>query len=330
MMIASFRKRSFQFWAVVLTVLLTTTALVVLPVALTQAAADDPLVGFGEGTTGGAGGTTVTISTLDDLKRTLRETTPVIVNISGIISGAENLTVMSDKTIQGVDAHSGLKGLSLSLKGVNNVIIRNLILSDTLESATNGDEIHLEQATHVWIDHNDLFEDVNPGSSDYDGLIDITHGSDNITVSWNRLHDHYKSSLVGHADDNAAEDTGHLHVTYHHNWFYKVSARTPSLRFGTGHVFNNYFQDIDVTAVHSRMGAQMLVENNVFRNVAIPVITTTQSIQDGYANISGNDFGGGTPNITQVGTFTKAPYNCTLDETSSVIDKVTAHSGVIG
>lgn len=33
----------------------------------------------------------------------------------------------------------------------------------------------------------------------YDGLLDITHGSDLVTVSWNKFHDHV-SSL--HAFDN--------------------------------------------------------------------------------------------------------------------------------
>ncbi len=44
-----------------------------------------------------------------------------------------------------------------------------------------------------------------------------------------------------HSDSNGARDTGHLHVTYYDNFFQNFSSRTPSLRFGTGHVFNNYF-----------------------------------------------------------------------------------------
>ena len=33
-----------------------------------------------------------------------------------------------------------------------------------------------------------------------------------VTVSWNIFTEHYKGSLVGHSDNNAAEDTGHLRL----------------------------------------------------------------------------------------------------------------------
>lgn len=229
----------------------------------------------------------------------------------------------------GVGSTASLVGISLNLDGVSNVIIRNLSISFVLASDTTGDAIHLINGTnHVWIDHNTLFSDLNHGKDFYDGLLDITHAADFITVSWNVFHDHFKVSLVGHSDSNGAEDTGHLHVTYHHNWFYNVNSRLPSLRFGTGHVYNNYFQNVSDSAVHSRMGAQMLIENNVFLSVPLAITTTGDSSVDGFANASGNDYGGATVDITQVGTFTKAPYSYTLDSTASVIGEVSAFSGV--
>ena len=249
--------------------------------------------------------------------------------ISGPLSGNTDVKVGSNKTILGVGTKSVLKGIDLDLDGVHNVIIRNLTITYVLASSTTGDDIHIIDGTnHVWVDHNVFYDDRNHGKDYYDGQVDITRASDYITVSWNRFHDHYKSSLVGHSDSNGAQDTGHLHVTYAHNWFYNVGSRTPSLRFGTGHVYNNYFENITDDAIHSRMGAQMLIQNNVFRGVKTPVTTTGDSKKDGYANISGNDFGGATPTITQVGSFTKAPYSFTLDPTSSVISEVTAYSGV--
>ena len=122
----------------------------------------------------------------------------------------------------------------------------------------------------------------------YDGLLDIDHGSDEITVSWNRFTDHFKDSLVGHSDKNAGEDTGHLKVTYHHNWFSNVYSRIPSLRFGAGHFYDNYLQEAE-TGAHSRMGAQMLVENNVFRDTKVAVTAGRDSDVDGYAVLRGND-----------------------------------------
>ncbi len=290
---------------------------------------DDPLVGFGAGTTGGAGGPSVTVSTLSALESAVSGSSPKVVNVSGTITGAVNVMVGSNTTILGVGSTASLVGISLDLDGVSNVIIRNLSISFVQASNTTGDAIHIiNGANHIWIDHNNLFSDQNHGKDFYDGLIDITHASDYITVSWNQLHDHFKVSLVGHSDSNGAQDTGHLHVTYHHNWFYNVNSRLPSLRFGTGHVYNNYFQNVGDSAVHSRMGAQMLIENNVFRNVPVAITTTGDSSVDGFANARGNDYGGATVTITQVGTFTQAPYSYTLDPTSSVISEVTAYSGV--
>ncbi|GHE72023.1 hypothetical protein GCM10017771_95950 [Streptomyces capitiformicae] len=121
-------------------------------------------------------------------------------------------------------------------------------------------------------------------------------------MSWNTFKDHFKGSLVGHSDNNASEDTGHLKVTYHHSHFGNVYSRIPSLRFGTGHFFNNYADGAD-TACHSRRGAQTLVENNVFRNTKIAVTTNRSSDVDGYANLRGNDLGGAATEVSQVGSF---------------------------
>ncbi|WP_445283145.1 pectate lyase [Streptomyces sp. DSM 118148] len=55
------------------------------------------------------------------------------------------------------------------------------------------------------------------------------------------------------------------------------------------------------TAVHSRMGAQMLVENNVFRGTQVAVTTSRDSDVDGYANLRGNDLGGAATEISRTG-----------------------------
>ncbi|HEY5005107.1 MAG TPA: polysaccharide lyase family 1 protein [Ktedonobacteraceae bacterium] len=292
------------------------------------AAPADPLVGYGAGTTGGAGGSTVTVSTLAALTSAVSGSTARIVKISGTISGSGDVKVGSNKTILGIGSSSVLSGLGLDMKSVSNVIIRNLTIHNVTASSGTGDAIHIEKSTHLWIDHNDLYSDRNHGKDYYDGLLDITHAGDYITVSWNRLHDHYKVSLVGHSDSNGAEDTGHLHVTYAHNWFYNDGSRLPSIRFGTAHVYNNYYENVTLDAIHSRENAQVLVQNNVFRNVGTALTTTGDSKIDGYANASGNDWGGSTVTITKTGSFTNPPYSYTLDATSSVISEVTAYSGV--
>jgi pectate lyase len=49
-----------------------------------------------------------------------------------------------------------------------------------------------------------------------------------------------------------------------------IGSRTPSLRFGTGHVFNSYFLNMN-TGIDSRDGAQILAQSNAFSNVTEPI-----------------------------------------------------------
>jgi pectate lyase len=277
-------------------------------------------------TTGGAGGSTVTVSSLSALTTEAAKGGAAIIKVNGMFACSGDITVSSDKSIIGVGKGSGLTGCGLKMKGVSNVIIQNLEIAKVQASSGNGDAVHIEKSDHIWVDHNDLSSDQSHGKDYYDGLVDITHAADYITVSWNYLHDHYKAVLIGHSDSNAAEDTGKLHVTLHHNYFSNVNSRMPSLRFGTAHVYDNYFVD-GSTGSHSRMGAQMLVQNNVYRNISTPILTNKDSSQDGYVNESGNDIGTGKNSISRTGSFTKTPYSFALDPTSSVISLVTTRAG---
>jgi len=285
-------------------------------------AAESSPVGFGAGTTGGGSATAVTVSTLSAFKSAVSGSTAKVVKVSGLISLSGQVDIGSNTTVLGVGSPSGFTGGGLRLKKVSNVVIRNLNLS----KAVKTDAITVQASTKVWIDHNSLSSDRDHGKDYYDGLVDITHASDYVTVSWNTFKDHYKGSLVGHSDNNASEDTGHLRVTYHHNWFNNVNSRIPSLRFGTGHFYNNYVVGAE-TAVHSRMGAQMFVQNNVFRDTQVAVTTNRDSDEDGYANLSGNDLGGAATEISRVGTFTSPPYSYSAEPASSVVASVTGGAG---
>ncbi|MGW2727726.1 pectate lyase family protein [Streptomyces sp. NPDC001494] len=301
-------------------VALAATAVLALPQA--AGAADTAPVGFGADTTGGGGATAVTVSTPDAFKAAVAGGSAKVVKVNGLISLSGQIDIGSNTTVLGVGSSSGFTGGGLRLKKVTNVVVRNLNLS----KAVKTDAITVQASTKVWIDHNTLSSDRDHGKDYYDGLVDITHGSDYVTVSWNTFKDHYKGSLVGHSDSNASEDTGHLRVTYHHNWFDNVNSRIPSLRFGTGHFYDNYVVGAE-TAVHSRMGAQMLVENNVFRDTAVAVTTSRDSDVDGYANLRGNDLGGAATEISRTGTFTSPPYGYTAEPASGVAASVTAGAG---
>jgi pectate lyase len=277
-------------------------------------------------TTGGAGGTTTTVSTLAALTSAAGASGTAIINVNGNFTCTTEIKVTSNKSIIGVGSNSGLTGCGLGIKGISNVIVQNMKIAKVQAANGNGDSIHIEKSTHIWIDHNDLSSDTTHGTDYYDGQIDITHAADYITVSYNYIHDHIKCSLVGHSDSNAAEDTGHLHVTYDHNYFKNCDQRTPSIRFGTLHAYNNYFVN-GSTGIHSRMGAQALVQNNVWVNVATPIETTKDSSVDGFVNQSGNIFGTGTNLITQTGSLTSVPYSYNLGSASTTAAYDVANAG---
>ena len=100
--------------------------------------------------------------------------------------------------------HPALEGVGLRVYKEDNVILRNLKISKVLADA--GDAIGIQEASNVWVDHVDLSSDRDHDKDYYDGLLDITHGSNYVTVTSSYLHDHWKASLVGHSDSNGDED----------------------------------------------------------------------------------------------------------------------------
>ncbi|CAE6429318.1 unnamed protein product [Rhizoctonia solani] len=294
--------------------------------SIKRAAPVDGITGYATqngGTTGGAGGTTTTVTTLAALRAAVLGESPKIVKISGIITGdGEVVDIGSKTTVLGVGSNSGLTGGGLRVKNANNVIIRNLRLS---KSPAPTDLIGLQGATNVWVDHNTFSSDLDHDKDYYDGAFDVSHGSDFVTASWNVFTNHYKTSLVGHSNNNAAEDTGHLHVTYHHNYFLNVNSRLPSLRFGTGHIYNNYYKNVATSGVDSRLGAQVLVESNCFDSVTSPIAT---KLHGGFAVQRDNILINTTMNTDLVaGTLNTAPYTYSLDAANTVAAIVAKSAG---
>jgi pectate lyase len=279
------------------------------------------------GTRGGQGGRTTTVSNYSELVKAIKGNDAKIVKVNGIIKLSADISIGSNTSLIGANKNSGFTGAGLKIVKVNNIIVQNLKFSYCLGSTK--DCITAQQSTNIWVDHCEFFSDKNHGKDYYDGLVDFTHACDYVTVSWNYLHDHYKASLIGHSDSNASEDTGKLHVTYHHNYFKNIGSRLPSLRFGTSHIFNNVFENIETSSINVRMGAQALVEGNVFRNANKPISTNLDSKQEGYVVQRNNDFGNtsNTNSITKVGNLNSVPYTCNIDNTSSVYKNVTNNAG---
>jgi pectate lyase len=292
------------------------------------------LFGFGAGTTGGGNLTPVNVNNLDQLRTLAGQAGAAVIRITGTITGNESIRVESNKTIVGAPG-ARLVGLGFTIGRssafgqVNNVIIRNLIME---KPRAPIDKVLVQYgAHHVWIDHNEFFSDLDNGVDFYDGQIDITHGADFVTVSWNVFHDHFKNSLVGNSENTGDEDSGHLRVTYHHNLFTRVDGRNPSIRFGTGHIYNNHYLNIPDYGIASRQNAQVRIENNYFDNVETPIRADT-SLSDvaGFVNqVNTNIFVNCGPNsiTTSPGNFVP-PYNYPLDAASSVPSIVQQGAGV--
>lgn len=288
--------------------------------------------GFAAGTTGGAGGPTVQVDTAAELLSSIATPGPLTICVLGTITlPAGMYDVTSDKSIVGVGATAGISGGGFNIGlpvsdvtsppagAVHNVIIQNLSFRDA-----SDDSINVQMFSHhVWIDHNDL-------ARGYDGLIDVKRGSSLVTVSWNHTHDHTKNMLLGHDDSNAAQDTGRLKVTYHHNWFDRTPQRNPRVRFGEPvHVYNNYYVYNTDTGVACQNNAGCVVEGNYFEDVEEPV-TNTYAGPAGRCVARDNVFVGesGAPDCSGTVQEPSSYYSYTLDDPATVKTLVTAGAGV--
>ncbi|KLU88292.1 pectate lyase [Magnaporthiopsis poae ATCC 64411] len=276
------------------------------------------------GTTGGAAGPTVTVRTLAELQS----------NVSGAPkstmlphSEAPSTTVNAppDKTIYG-ERGSSLTGVGLYVRRVSNVIIRNMKISGV--KASNGDAVGIDASTNVWVDHCDLRGDLSGGKDDLDGLVDVSHGGDFITISYTYFHDSWKASLVGHSDSNGSEDRGKLRVTYAHNHWQNVNSRTPLVRFGTVHVVNSYYQDVLGSGINTRMGAQVLVQSSAFANSNKKAIFFADSKETGFA-VAEDVALGGSQNTAPAGSLTSSslPYRISGIGSGGVAGTVPGQAG---
>ncbi len=245
------------------------------------------------GTTGGSGGKIVRVSTGAQLQAAIDGATgasaPLTILIEGKItpqnSGTSVIEIAGRSNISLIGAGAGAEfdGIGIRVSGgSSNLIIQNLKIHDV--NTGPRDAIGIEGPSHnIWIDHNELYSSLSAQKDYYDGLLDIKRGAEYITVSNNYIHDHHKASLVGYSDT----DAGARYVTYDHNVFRNIGSRTPSVRDGYVHVYNNYYENVSESAINLRMGAVGLIENNVFKQVRNPIVGI-DSARPGRWDLRGN------------------------------------------
>jgi pectate lyase len=330
-----------------------------------QAAPSFELIGFATlngGTTGGTGGTEITatsVSQVNDIlsaRKKSKDTTPLIIKFDRKLTGSEVIACkeVSNITFLGVGTSGELEGCGINIVKSKNIIVQNLKIHHTRAPM---DAIGVENSQNIWVDHCELYNMigdcngdgiVNPNDGDtsggdvdwYDGLLDVKRSSEYITVSWNYMHDSYKTSLVGSSDS----DDYDRKITFHHNVYSNLKSRTPSYRGGTGHMFNNYYVNVSGSGINSRVGAKLRIEANVFENVGCGSVDSKTGFAEGpigayyssnigYWDVKDNifvDCKGNQP-TTSTCSF-NPPYNYTgvLQPASQVKETVLQYAGVQG
>jgi pectate lyase len=288
------------------------------------------------GTTGGAGGTEVTVNTPAELIQycTNSGDTPYIITIAssftitgGVGDANGAVYIHSNKTIQGLPGVVITGTLDLGAGGTHNVIIRNLTIRNPATPTSSvgigrGDGITCWAASNIFITHCTILDCA-------DGCCDITRASDYVTVSWCKFYytdpeaDHRLVMITGN------DSTAHPHTTLHHNWYAEnCDQRMPSGSHCSVHMYNNYFSCVgNDYCSNGREGSQMLSENNFYETVEDPI-----DVRDGgLLKTSGNKFYRCTGSL-QYGTDTvfTPPYSYTLDNVYLVPEIVQYGAGAGG
>lgn len=65
-------------------------------------------------------------------------------------------------------------------------------------------------------------------------------------------------------------------VTFHHNFFDGSHSRHPRVRWGTVHIYNNYYKDNETYGAAASENSNLFVQNNTFEKVVRPMIIASQ------------------------------------------------------
>jgi len=181
--------------------------------------------GFGATTPGGAQGSVVHVTTLEDFgPGSLREALSdgnrtVVFDIGGTIALSSQILVKGAFTI--IDGFTApeppgitLTGAGLMLSGTHethDVIVRGIRIRDVV-----GDGITIRDYTYnIVIDHVSIHQAS-------DGSIDVTQGASDVTIQWSIL----AENAAGH-NFLSLVDYQALRVTFHHNLFVRGQSRNP-------------------------------------------------------------------------------------------------------
>ncbi|KAF0933318.1 hypothetical protein E2562_017944 [Oryza meyeriana var. granulata] len=217
--------------------------------------------GFGRHAIGGLHGDVYHVTTLEDdgdgsLREGCRRREPlwIVFDVSGTIHLTTPVRVSSYKTIDGRGQRVVLSGKGLQLRECEHVIVCNLEVERC--RGHDADAVQVKPGSrHVWIDRCGLRDCA-------DGLLDVTRGSTDVTVSRCRLSAHDKAVLIG-ASSGHVEDRA-IRVTIHHCLFDGTRQRHPRVRFGRVHLYDNYTRNWGIYAVCASVESQIVSQCNIY------------------------------------------------------------------
>ncbi len=333
---------------------------VAMPHPSASAAAVGTATGFASangGTTGGNGGQTVRATTGTQIHQALcsraSSSTPITIEVSGTINhgnttkvsgascntaaGVIELKQISNVTIIGVGGGAVFDQLGIHIRDSSNIIIQNVTVRNVKKSGSptsnGGDAIGMESTVrNVWVDHVTL--EASGGESEgFDGLFDMKDNVQYVTLSYSILRNSGRGGLIGSSES----DTSNGFVTFNNNLYSNIDSRTPLLRGGVAHIYNNSYVNLHESGINSRAGAKAKVENNYFKD-SKDVLGTFYTDQLGSWQVAGNVFDNITwsapgtdsrpagPNV-QSNTTVSVPYSYRLDGASCVPSIVAQTAG---
>ncbi|CAL9581858.1 polysaccharide lyase family 1 protein [Streptomyces sp. Tu 3180] len=309
------------------------------------------------GTTGGAGGQTVRATTGTAIHQALcsraSSSTPITIQVEGTINhgntakvsgsscntaaGVIELKQISNVTIVGVGGGAVFDQLGIHIRESSNIIIQNVTVRNVKKSGSptsnGGDAIGMESGVrNVWVDHVTL--EASGGESEgFDGLFDMKDNTQYVTLSYSTLRNSGRGGLIGSSES----DTSNGYVTFHHNLYENIDSRTPLLRGGIAHIYNNHYKSLNESGINSRAGARARVDNNYFED-SKDVLGTFYTDAAGYWQVNGNIFdnvtwsGRGEDNNPagpnpQSNTTVSIPYSYSLDAANCVPSVVSQTAG---
>lgn len=203
-------------------------------------------------------------------------------------------------TIEGIGPDATIFGWGISTAGAHNVEFRNLRFDQWFDDAVFLDGGGTgTRSSNLWV-HNNTFGygqnkhlalGQDPDQAKGDGAVDISNHARNYTIDYNHFAGSSKVMLVGGGTGSISAHYG----TIHHNWFQGSEERTPRVRNGRIHVFNNLYQDIQGHRYHNQLlerntgygigaghNATIWAEGNLFDDVNFPFLRSRQGHARGH------------------------------------------------